>query len=464
MGSHILLIEDDVEFAKRLSRFLAKEGYEVQHAATGEDGVSLFTRGAPDFVLLDLVLPGIDGMQTLEQIKNLDDSAAVIVMSAHGSITAAVEAMRLGAVDFISKPIDLEALCAKLEKAKKLVGLRADLGYLLERDQQQGGFEDFIGSCPAMEEIYDKIRDVAKTDNTTVLITGPSGTGKELVARAVHTLSARGKRPLMQINCTAIPANLLESELFGHERGAFSGADQTKKGLLELADGGTLLLDEIGDMAIDLQAKLLRVLQERQFRRVGGIRDLTFDVRVIAATNQDLDRLSEGDRFRSDLMYRLKVFEIELPALSERGDDILELAEKFLRHYATSFRKPVRGFEPEASRALTEYAFPGNIRELKNIIEQAVILAKDDLIPRRLLSIPEPESALPATDRSGDAMSLTLEALGGEPLVAAERELIKQALEHSDGNKKRAAELLGISRFALQRKLDKLTREMLGAN
>jgi two-component system response regulator AtoC len=460
MGLSILLVEDDPISAKALARFLRKEGHHLERADTGEEGVRLFQEQAPDLVLLDLKLPGIGGLEVLERIKKLDESAAVIVTTAHGSIETAVEAMRLGALDFVTKPIDLEALCLKLDQTGRLLGLRSDLGYLLDRERRSGTFEDFIGGSPAMQQVYEKIREVAKTDNTTVLVTGPSGTGKELAARAIHTLSARGKRPLMQIDCTAIPLPLLESELFGHERGAFTGADRMKKGLLEMADGGTLLLDEIGDMDISLQGKFLRVLQERQFRRVGGTRDLRFDVRVIAATNQDLDDLSDRERFRRDLLYRLKVFQIELPPLNERGDDVLELAQAFVQRHAQSFRKPVGGLDDQSRRALLEYSFPGNVRELRNVIEQAVILAKGELITRDLLSIPDPANGRPICSGESGEAGLSIDALGENPLKAAEIELIKQALIRSGGKKNRAAELLGISRFALQRKLEKFATDM----
>lgn len=459
MGLSVLLVEDDHRFAEFLSEYLRKEGHDAVHACSAEEGLAQFQEKAPDLVLLDLMLPGIDGLSALEQIRQLNESAAVIVMTAHGSITTAVEAMRLGAMDYLTKPVDLETLSAKLDQAKSLLGLRSDLGYLLERERR-AGFGSFIGDCPAMRAVYEKIRQVARTDNTTVLVTGPSGTGKELVARAIHAQSARRKKPLMQIDCTAIPFSLLESELFGHERGAFTGADQRKKGLLELADRGTLLLDEIGDMELALQGKFLRVLQERQFRRVGGARDLRFDVRVIAATNQNLEQFSTQGRFRSDLFYRLKVFQIELPPLAERGDDILLLADEFVRQFARSFRKPVEGLDASARRALRGYAFPGNIRELKNIIEQAVILTNDRLVPRELLSIPERAATGAAAEVAG-GKALTLDALGEKPLEAAERELIRQAIERSGGNKSEAAQALGISRFALQRKLEKLALQML---
>jgi len=478
MGLAVLLVEDDPGFADFLTRYLEKEGHNVDHAPSGEQGVELFTSDSPDLVLMDLMLPGIDGLEALEQMKKVDESAAVIVMTAHGSIASAVEAMRLGAMDFLTKPIDLEALGLKMARVRHLLGLRSDLGYLLDRERKGGGFEDFIGSCLEMQAVYERIREVAKTDNTTVLVTGESGTGKELVARAIHSLSSRSDRPLMQIDCTSIPLALLESELFGHERGAFTGAEQRKKGLLELADGGTLLLDEIGDMDLTLQSKFLRVLQERLFRRVGGTRDLRFDVRVIAATNQDLEELCEQGRFRSELLYRLKVFQIELPPLRDRGEDVLEIADTFVRQYAASFRKPVKGLAAEAQRALTEYAFPGNVRELKNIVEQAMILVRGEELTRDLLAIgrpghdrqparrEEPGRGEPGRGEPGrgepGGKALSLEELGDKPLQAAEQELIRQALRKSGGNKKRAAEFLGISRFALQRKLEKLALEMLG--
>ncbi len=464
MSLSILLVEDDSGFAKHLSRFLEKEGHFVRSAATGEEGVQLFQDTAPDLVLLDLVLPGITGLMSLEQMKKTDEGPVIIVMTAHSSIDTAVEAMRLGAKDYIPKPIDLEALSIKLEQMEQFLGLRSDLSYVLDRGRQ-GRFEHFVGDCQAMRAVYTKIEEVAKTDNTTVLITGESGTGKELVANAIHSLSQRSNKPLMQIDCTSIPLSLLESELLGHERGAFTSADRMKKGLLELADSGTLLLDEIGDMDLTLQGKFLRVLQERQFRRVGGTRDLRFDVRVIAATNQDLDRMSEEGEFRRDLLFRLKVFQIELPPLRVRNEDILKLAREFVKEYASGFRKEIAGIHPDAEEALLEYSFPGNVRELRNIIEQAVILSKTDLIMRDLLSIQEqgPHSSRASQkeiERS-ESVPLSLEVLGENPLQKAERELIAQALKKSSGNKTQAAELLGISRFALQRKLEKLALELL---
>ena len=460
MPCAVLLIEDDQDFAGALSRFLEKEGHTVEWAPTGEEGLRRFPELAPDIVLLDLVLPGMDGLRTFEALKRLDEGAAVIVMTAHGSVASAVDAMRLGALDFLAKPIDLEALAAKLDRTKELLGLQSDLRYVLDRERRSSGFQSFIGSSSVMQAIYDRIREVAKTDSTTVLVTGESGTGKELTARAIHSLSARHRKPLMQIDCAAIPITLLESELFGHERGAFTGADRGKKGLLELADGGTLLLDEIGDMDLALQSKFLRVLQERQFRRIGGTRDLGFDVRVIAATNQPLEQLVEQGRFRRDLLYRLKVFQIALPPLRDRREDILELADAFVRQYAQTFRKPVRGLDEAVRRQLIRYSFPGNVRELRNLVEQAVILAQGELITPTQLSVSDPSRPVAApTDGAGAA--LDLDALGDHPLEAAERELIRQAMERAGGQKKAAAELLGISRFSLQRKLDRLALDSL---
>jgi two-component system response regulator AtoC len=464
MSLSILLVEDDRAFAEHLSRFLKKEGHDVELADTGEKGMALFHEKTPDLVLLDLLLPDLGGLEVLEQLKSVEDSVTVIVITAHGSIDTAVDAMRLGARDYLTKPIDLDALSVKLEQTEEILGLRSDFNYLLDRERRSAGFESFVGNCPQMREVYDKIRDVAKTDNTTVLITGPSGTGKELVAKAIHSLSKRNKKPLMEINCTAIPLSLMESELFGHERGAFTGADRMKKGLLELADGGTLMLDEIGDMDLSLQAKLLRVLQERQFRRVGGTRDLRFDVRVIAATNQDLDQMSEEKTFRNDLLYRLKVFQIDLPSLKERGKDIIEIAQSFISEYASNFRKPVKGLDDEARQLLLDYSFPGNVRELQNIIEQAVILSKGEFIAIGHLSISKQAAAASTQGETEGEGSLSLDALGDLPLQNAERYLIAQALNRSNGNKKRAAELLGISRFALQRKLEKFALDALQMN
>ncbi|MBI5538274.1 MAG: sigma-54-dependent Fis family transcriptional regulator [Deltaproteobacteria bacterium] len=454
MALSILVVDDDKAFASSLCRFLEKEGHQVEHASTGEQGVQMFSKRSSELVILDLVLPGLSGLQALEQIKRADDAAPIIVMTGHGSIETAVQAMRLGAMDYLTKPIDLEALTLKLDTARQFMKMRSDLRYLLERERRGSGFGAMIGECPAVLEVYDKIQKVATTDNTTVLIIGESGTGKELVAGAIHSMSARSSKPLIQIDCTTIPINLLESELFGHEPGAFSGADRMKKGLFELAHEGTLLLDEIGDMDLAVQAKFLRVLEERKFRRVGGSRDLHFDTRVIAATNQDLDELAKQGKFRRELLYRLKVFKIDVPALRDRGSDILLVARAFIERYAHSFKKPVRDLDPEATAALLHYPFPGNIRELRNIIEQAVILARSELITRDLLPIPDPSTGRFDTGRP-PTTALSIDALGPNPLEAAERLLIDEALLRSGGNKSRAAELLGITRFTLQRKMGK---------
>ncbi|MDH5673417.1 MAG: sigma-54 dependent transcriptional regulator [Myxococcales bacterium] len=484
----ILLVDDDRAFGKRLQRFLQKEGHHAEWVQSGEQAVAQYAELAPDLLLLDLMLPGMGGLEALRQIRAQDASATALVMTAHGTIKTAVEAIHAGAADFLLKPIDLEALLAKLEWVREHSGLKADLGYMLEREQQRAGARGFVGDSPVMQAVYGRIGEVAATDDTTVLITGPSGTGKELVARAVHAQSNRSHKPLMQIDCTAIPLHLLESELFGHERGAFTGADRTRKGLLELAEGGTLFLDEVGDMAYELQGKFLRVLQERKLRRVGGTRELPVDVRVISATHQDLDAGVAERRFRSDLLFRLRVFEIRLPPLRERGDDILAIAESFLEEFATRFKRPVRALSVEAREALLAYPFPGNVRELRNIMEQAVILAKGEALTPDLLAIhrapamaarslapapapapaaPSPSSPSPPSPSSPSSSSpqgaspagaklLSLDALGQTPLETAERELIRQALERTAGNKKRAAELLGITRFALQRRAQKL--------
>jgi DNA-binding NtrC family response regulator len=458
LGLGILIVDDDVRFTETLCRFLRKEGHEVASASTGAVGLRKFVEKDPELVLLDLFMPDMDGLQVLEQMKSAGGGATFIVMTAHGSVETAVQAIHLGAADYVTKPIDLESLCLRLEQLAKVASMKSDLGYLMDRERTQHQFEDFVGDCEQMREVYGKIRQVAKTDNTTVLITGESGTGKELVARAVHNLSARQSKPLIQVDCTAIPLALMESELFGHERGAFSGADRVKRGLLEVANNGTLLLDEIGDMDPSLQAKVLRVLEERQFRRVGSTRDRAYDVRIIAATNQRLEKLSKEGRFRPELLYRLKVFEIKVPPLRERDDDILILADAFTRKYARSFRKAVRGLDEEARWVLRRYTFPGNVRELRNIIEQAVILASGDVITRDLLPVPDRASVHPSLS-TPSVPPLSIDALGEQPLVAAERELVRQALKKTGGNKQKSAQLLGISRFALQRKIDKYEAE-----
>jgi len=373
MPRTILVIDDEENIRDFLSHSFQVKGYEVYTSESGERGLEIVRSGGIDLVILDIRLPDMSGMEVLKKIMAHNPEALVIMITAYGEIKNAVEAMKLGAYDYIPKPFEFAEIEMTVAKALKVVELENEID-LLKRQGEWFKYEDMVGKSESMKEVFKIIDRMAKTPDSTVLITGESGTGKELVAKAIHRKSDRRDKPFIVINCTALPENLLESELFGHEKGAFTDAKETKKGLFEIADGGTMLLDEIVDMDVRLQSKILRVLEERSFRRVGGMRDIKVDVRMIAATNRNLEEAIKTGKFREDLYFRLKVLPTHLPPLRERKEDIIPLAESFITEYNRKFGKKVTGLTPEAKRALLNYYWPGNIRELKNLIERIFIL------------------------------------------------------------------------------------------
>lgn len=445
----VLVIDDEKLVRWSLEQKLSRDGYEVECAASGEEGLDLVRQDGHDVVLLDMRLPGMDGVRVLQEIKKLDRDIAVIVVTADTGVARAVECMRLGAHNYLCKPFEFEEVKVELEKALEEMKLRREVTRLRSQQHRTFDVNNLIGNSPSMQSVRDLITKVAQSNATTVFIEGENGTGKELAARAIHFDSARADQPLMDINCSALTENLFESELFGHERGAFTDAKTTKKGLMELADGGTLLLDEIGDMKFSMQAKLLRVLETRQFRRVGGTKDISVNVRMISMTNKDLETAVARGEFRQDLYYRLKVIAVKMPSLREHPADAVLLAEHFLRRFAQEFKRPLKQLSPEAREAMLRYGWPGNVRELRNAMERIVLLEAGEAVLAQ---------HLPAEFRSGAARSgrpavdLPPE---GVKLEDVERELVRQAVERAGGNQTQAAELLGIERDALRRRLQK---------
>jgi DNA-binding NtrC family response regulator len=453
MAKDLILIVDDEPLQQwAMKKQLTSWNYEVIEAADGQSGLEAFTSHMPDLVLLDLQLPDQTGVDVLRQIREIDPHAVVIMVTAHGGVQEAVAAFKLGVFDYLAKPLDFDALGVTLRFGLEARHLRAEVERLRAVDREPAD-TTIVGDSPAIADSVKMLRKLATSGASTVLLTGESGTGKDLVAKALHYQSPRSDRPFFAVNCSAIPETLMESELFGHEKGAFTDARFLKKGVFELADGGTLYLDEVGELKQSLQPKLLRVLETLTFRRVGGSRDVTVDVRVVAATNRDLDAAVRQGEFRQDLLYRLRVIEMTLPPLRERREDIPALAHHFLRQFTLKFRKPAMTVSHAAMDAMMKYDWPGNVRELKNAIERAVILGegpelRTTYLPSQLAREP---AAAPAGESSGE---FTLPE-GGVALERVEESLVRQAMDQAGGNQTRAAQLLEISRDALRYKLKK---------
>ncbi|MFH1465267.1 MAG: sigma-54 dependent transcriptional regulator [Pseudomonadota bacterium] len=447
MPGRTLIIEDDDALRALLERSLRRAGWEVTALASAEEALPRLMDLAPEVVLTDLNLLGQDGLSVCRRVADALPGVPVVVMTAFGSMDTAVEALRAGAWDFLSKPLDLTVLGHTLQRALEHGRLRAEVRRLRERLERHEGLGELVGESPAMRAMLDLLARVAPAPSS-VLITGESGTGKELVARALHKQSGRDGA-FVAINCAAVPAGLLESELFGHVKGAFTDARTARAGLFVQARGGTLFLDEVGDMPAELQPKLLRVLQERRVRPVGGDQEQAVDVRVVSATNRDLEEAVRSGRFREDLLYRLDVIRLELPPLRARGRDVLLLAQAFLSQQAEQMGKPVRGIAPEAARLLLDYDWPGNVRELQNCVERAVVLARldhltvDDLPPRVRQHVPLAPAPLAATP----------EQL--MPLEALERRYVAHAMKVLGDNKALVARTLGIDRRTLYRMLER---------
>ena len=470
MGAEKILIVDDEKLVRWSLRQKCEEwGYHTLEAETGLAALKIARNDPPDLVLLDVRLPDISGIQVLEQLKQSGVARAVIMITADPQLEDVKLALKLGAYDFIGKPLDFEELAVTVKNALETTRLRTEVESLRGEVRRWTGYHDVIGVSQRMTELMNFVRKIAESEATTILIQGESGTGKDLIAKAIHYQSRRQDKSFVAVNCSAIPETLMEAELFGHERGAFTDAKTMKKGLFEVADGGTLFLDEIGELSPLLQAKLLRVLEDQVIRRVGGVRDMQVDVRVIAASNRDLERGVREGTFRQDLFYRLAIISVFLPALRERKEDILPLVEYFVGRYNLKFKKSVRGITDEMSKMLLKHEWPGNVRELKNAIERAMILEEEDHLRPDYLPFAVGqhgqgqtafEASSPVTGNvaaSPGARNLPKLFIpqGGTSLEQVERTLVEMAVQQANGNQTQAARLLDISRDALRYKLKK---------
>ncbi len=441
----ILIVDDDRAHRIMLKVNLTEVGYEVIEADDGDQVLPVVAEHEVDLILMDLKMQRMDGIEAIKLLQKNGRPEPVVVITAFSSVESAVEAMKYGAMDYVTKPVDIESLKLTVAKALDFEALRGENEELKKRLGEQFDFQNIIGRSPAMEKVFETLSLVAPSD-ATVLINGESGTGKELIAGALHHNSKRKEKPFIKVNCAALHENLLESELFGHEKGAFTGADSLRKGRFELANKGTLFLDEIGDMAAQTQAKILRVLQEGELERLGSSETIQVDVRLVAATNRDLNEMVKKGTFRQDLFFRLSVVPIELPPLRQRTEDIPALADFFLKRYAKKNQKDIKGFHPQALMLLARYSWPGNIRELENSIERAVILCLGEQITPKEL----PPQMVPD---DFETVETPVSAQGGLSLKDVEREAIRTTLEQTDGNKSRTAKVLGIARQTLLNKI-----------
>lgn len=446
MAAPTILIVDDEDLVRwSLRERLTAEGYRTVEAATGQEALARYREGV-DLVLLDHRLPDTDGLRLLRQFRELDPDALVIVLTAYSSIEHAVEVMKQGAYHYANKPFNLDELVLTIRNALETTRLRREVRQLRASQSAPYSFDRFVGEAPVMQAVRGLLKRIAASPATTVLLVGESGTGKDLAAKIIHYNSDRAARPFMNITCSALPESLLESELFGHERGAFTDARHQKAGLLESADGGTVFLDEIGEMAPSLQAKLLRFLEEKAFKRVGGTADVRVDVRIIAATNRNLEEAVAKGTFREDLYYRLNVLQLRMPPLREHPSDIPLLAAYFVDQFNREFRKRVRGIAPDALEILQQHPWPGNVRELRNAIERAMLLADGDLLTAEQLGMLRRRPAL--------SQGVELPP-GGVNLEELERDLVVQALERTGWNQTKAAALLGLNRDQIRYRIEK---------
>jgi two-component system response regulator AtoC len=469
MPAEKILVVDDERLVRWSLRQKCEEwGYQVLEAEAGEPGLRLAQHESPDLVLLDVRLPDMSGLEVLDQLKKNGDARAVIMITADPQLDDVKVALKLGAYDFVGKPLDFDELHVAIKNALETSRLRSEVQSLRGEMKRRAGYHEIVGNSPKMTELMNFVRKVAASEATTILIQGESGTGKDLIAKAIHYESTRQEKPFVAINCSAIPETLMEAELFGHEKGAFTDAKQMKKGLFEMADGGTLFLDEIGELSPLLQAKLLRVLEDQVIRRVGGVRDMQVDVRVIAASNRDIEKAVREGQFRPDLYYRLAIIAIFIPPLRDRKEDILSLVSFFIDRYNRRFRKSVRGVTDETRRLLLQNNWPGNVRELKNSIERAMILEDEPLLRPAYLpfAVNDARAGLTAFERTaapenGQALpnGRFLPRLyipeGGTSLEEVERAMVELAMKQANNNQTHAAKLLDVSRDALRYKLKK---------
>jgi len=445
----ILVIDDSIELLELMSALLEDQNYIVYKALNGPKGIELFKDNEIDLVLLDVKLPGMNGIEILEKIKKQKSDQIVIMVTGSADISDAVDAMKLGAFDYISKPFNEDELMLTIRKALKNRYLEREVDLLRKRLYESSSVKPALGKSPEMLNIFSQLGLVAPT-NMSVIIQGESGTGKEVIANMIHHKSKRKNKPFVAVDCGAIPDTLIESELFGHEKGSFTGADATKQGKFEMAEGGTLLLDELTNLSLEGQAKLLRALEERKIQHVGGKKPISVDVRVIATSNLDILKMTETKEFRLDLYHRLNEFRIELPPLSRRADDVPVLAEAFMREANIDLDKKIKGFSKDAHSTLQNYTWPGNVRELKNVVKKAVLFCEGKQIEPRHLML-EKESG-----KSSMKHQITGDQSLDDVINGVEKELIEDAIRRSDGNKTKAASLLKINRKALYRKIASL--------
>src|ERR1041385_3831230 len=458
-GEQILVVDDDQAIRWTLREALQSWGFTASEAGSVAEGLAAFNAELPAAVLLDIDLPDGSGLNLLREIKRENEDAIVIIITGNVHVDNTISALRGGAYDFIGKPISLEELRITIRNAIEARHLRREVEQVRKERAREFNFRQIIGESPAMKKMLSLAAKVAESEVSSVLLQGESGTGKDLVAKAIHYGSQRAEQPFVAVNCAALPATLIESELFGYEKGAFTDAKARKEGLFEQAEGGTLLLDEIGELELSLQAKLLRVLEEGTFRRVGGLKDIPMNVRVLAASNRDLKSESEAGRFRLDLYYRLSVIQIDIPPLRERGDDVLLLAQHYIDTIGSRLKRnrKISALSPEVKDVFRKYHWPGNVRELRNVIERALILEENDQITTEYLpgGLLLPPRQLRSTVSADMAAQFVLPA-EGISLDEAELSFVRQAIERSGGNQTRAAELLGISRDQLRYRLKKL--------
>ncbi len=451
----ILVADDDASIRSLLKQLLADEGYSVAEAATGSEVVEQVKGTTPDLVIMDVRMPELDGIEALQKVKSLSPQTAVLIMTAFGTSNAAIKAMELGAFDYITKPFELDKISHTVKRAFQYQDLTQEVEVLRDEISSLVQTERIVGNSPAMQEVYKTVGKVAKSD-ATVLITGESGTGKELVAEALHYNSTRRSGPLVKVSCAALPETLLEAELFGHEKGSFTGATAMRKGRFELADKGTIFLDEIAEMSLATQTKLLRVLQERKIERVGSSIPIKVDIRVICATNKDLQKLVEQGKFRDDLYYRLNVINIHMPALRDRKEDIAALVEHFLAKHRYSASAQPASISEEALKRLVEYEWPGNVRELENVVERAVVLSRGQIITSRELPFGDHDAEHEGEE--GDEI-VAEKSFFKKSVAQFEKDLIMKALRDAGGNRSKAAEMLGIYRRLLYAKIKEYALE-----
>jgi DNA-binding NtrC family response regulator len=478
--AQLLVIEDELVLAKNIARFFERQGHTVGLAHDGQAGVDMARELLPDVVVVDFQLPNLNGLEVIRELRRLDDEMRIIMITGHGTINLAVEAMKAGSMDLLTKPLSLATLDEVVQRAVRDRAGKTVLRYYQQRDNQHASVNALVGECPQMRALREMILAVSQSEPNDlspvapVLVQGETGTGKELVARACHMAGPRASGPFIEVNCAALPANLMEDELFGHEKGAFTDARARKVGLIEAADGGTLFLDEIGELELQLQAKLLRVLENFRVRPIGSVNDRRVNVRIVAATNRDLAREAQAGRFRSDLVYRLSVFQIRIPPLRERGDDVMLLAQEFLQRLATRYGRPALRLQAATQQAIRSYPWPGNVRELRNCLERAVLMQRGpDLAPEDL-ALPARDALMPVQVRPLAATAMQIAgvvpnsgfgALSGPaplgasgsvaPLDEVERQHLLQALETHGWNVSLAARALQVTRDTMRYRMAK---------